>query len=217
MVSAALIQQPFEVPDELKSFHVLSVKNLSDTLFEICMAPSALHLYFQPGQYAKILCPDGKLRPFSVASKPNTEGLLSFHIRIKEGDELMRDHFDLGHRVFVAGPYGRCGFDFDSSMPALFLAEGVGIAAFTATLDMQTVSMVWVRNPSDESAYHSYLSGMKQIRSDALAYEKVLAELDKIQVDTRLYLAGSPQFSQCIQRYLQSRLDAPMFQFFSDV
>ncbi|WP_369433995.1 ferric reductase-like transmembrane domain-containing protein [Psychromonas sp. MME1] len=85
------------------------------------------------GQFAFIQFPGEEAHPFTIASADHQQGKLSFLIKeLGDFTSKLKEHVSVGQQVKVEGPYG-C-FNFAEAGPQLWIAGGIGIAAFKAIL-----------------------------------------------------------------------------------
>jgi NAD(P)H-flavin reductase/ferredoxin len=99
-------------------------------------------LSYRAGQYAEVSFPSepalqGVVRSYSFASKPGSDGLVSFFVRKVEGGQMstfLNDQDAVGASVTVDGPLG----DFwlrSSNAPLLLVAGGSGLAPLLSILE----------------------------------------------------------------------------------
>jgi CDP-4-dehydro-6-deoxyglucose reductase len=92
---------------------------------------------FRPGQYADVLLRDGSRRSYSMANRPNEEGVIEWHIRRMEGGKFSTHAYDrLKEKdiLRIQGPYGTFVLH-DSQRPIVFLASGTGYAPIASLLN----------------------------------------------------------------------------------
>ncbi|SDH22537.1 Predicted ferric reductase [Vibrio xiamenensis] len=85
------------------------------------------------GQYAYLKCAHEQPHPFTITSYDEHNQQLEFLIK-ELGDFTceLKTRVQCGDTLQVEGPYGR--FEFDDEKPSVWIAGGVGIAAFKAIL-----------------------------------------------------------------------------------
>ena len=87
---------------------------------------------YRPGQYANLIRDDGLVRSYSIASVPEHEETLEFHVaRVTDGkmSGWLHDGGALGARIQVQGPVGNCFYVGGAPEQPLFLAgTGTGLA-----------------------------------------------------------------------------------------
>lgn len=86
------------------------------------------------GQFAFIKIGDEEPHPFTIASVDSKQRNVSFLIKVL-GDFTANIHkqVQIGQKVEIEGPYGK--FDFDDKKKQLWIAGGIGCAAFKARLE----------------------------------------------------------------------------------
>jgi len=93
---------------------------------------------FTAGQYAHIVLPNpphtdagGNRRTFSITSPPQESGQVAFATRLT-GSAMKRSlvDVDLGTTVELLGPTGAFTLHDDATVPAVFIAGGIGITPF---------------------------------------------------------------------------------------
>ena len=101
-------------------------------------APGEHRLMRLPGQYLDVLLEDGRHRPFSIANKPQTDGMIELHVRHVPGGGFtswVNDKLQVGDRLRVEGPLGTFVPREDSERPLLFVAGGTGFAPIKAIVE----------------------------------------------------------------------------------
>ena len=113
---------------------IRSVNFLNDTLFELTI--DRLDIPFEVGDCIAIYTPDGKSRPYSIASGTN-ENVLRFLIRRLPQGEVTTQIANLkeGDALNISPPFGwfRPGQE-NQYAPSVFFATGTGIAPFLSYL-----------------------------------------------------------------------------------
>ncbi len=140
----------------------------SDVAVVQLQVPASAGLNFRAGQYMDVLLRDGSRRSYSMANKPNEEGVLEWHVRRMEGGRFSPHAYDkLKPRdlVRVQGPYGSFVWR-DEGVPVILLASGTGYAPICSLL----------RTHADEIARNGAVLywGARQ-REDLYAVESVEA------------------------------------------
>lgn len=116
-------------------------------------------LNYRPGQYLKLVTPDGIARSFSMASVP-TGGLIDLHVRRIPGGaftDRVLPALQPGARLEVDLPHGAFFYRARDYRPLLMVATGTGLAPIKAILeslmddpDCPPVSLYWgSRQPQD--------------------------------------------------------------------
>lgn len=138
---------------------------LADNVLEIVLRlPPAAVFRFLPGQFIRLMNPDGVIRSYSLATAPRPDSLLRIHVGRVEGGRFS-DYLFLrakaGDLLQLEGPWGRFFVrEKHESRRTLFLATGTGIAPIFAILDglnresvprLGKISLYWGnRHRSDE-------------------------------------------------------------------
>ncbi|MGY5453184.1 ferredoxin reductase family protein [Agarivorans sp. MS3-6] len=92
------------------------------------------------GQFAFVQFPGEEPHPFTIASAYSESGNMRFMIKeLGDFTSTLKNTLSIGQAVKVEGPYG-C-FNFSDPAPQLWLAGGIGIAAFKAILEERQSSM----------------------------------------------------------------------------
>lgn len=117
---------------------VVSVKNLSSDIVEVCCRLDEKWRGHRPGQFAFVTFDDSEgAHPFTIASAERGDRTLTFAIKAL-GDYTRKLSRDLvaGSPVRVEGPYGR--FELSRANPRMrqiWIAGGIGITPFLAWLE----------------------------------------------------------------------------------
>ena len=95
---------------------------------------------FKPGQYAMLSFYNQTRKlfinhPFSIASSPKQDGLLTFGIKILGKFTQNLQKLELGSQIEVLGPFGDFIFNPKKHQEAVFIAGGVGITPFISATD----------------------------------------------------------------------------------
>ena len=117
-----------------KQHTIRSVNFVNETLFELTV--ERLEIPFEAGDCMAIYTPDGKSRPYSIASGTN-EDVLRFLIRRLPQGEVTTQLADAkkGEVLNISPPFGwfRPGQEKQQA-PSVFFATGTGIAPFLSYL-----------------------------------------------------------------------------------
>ncbi len=125
--------------------YMLVEKNLvTEKIVKLKLKALGTPIRFWPGQYVQLgfSDPNIPLKSYSIANIPNSDGeLLLYVTRVQDGAAsiFIHDHFKVGDRVKINGPYGTFIGDPSSERSVLCLAQGSGLApimslAFAAML-----------------------------------------------------------------------------------
>jgi len=221
--------------EHLRQYWICSVCHLSGSIISISAMPcSCLLDRHKPGQYCKILCHDGELRPYSIINTPNSSRSVEFHIRIKISNRaLMLEHFRIGNTLYLSDFQGNCVFDFNDFIPTVFIAEGLGMAAFFPIIESfstrQEASLLWISRDEEQKKYHIHckhwknqfpklsISSFDHLNNiEAVALNACFQYLQKSE-SVRVYFAGSHDLKLKIQSVLSTYIEKNQARFFSDV
>ncbi|MCT7325038.1 FAD-binding oxidoreductase [Ralstonia mojiangensis] len=123
------------------SARVLEVERLCGdvSMVRLQMPPSA-GFQFTPGQYMDVILRDGTRRSYSLASAPNNEGVIEWHVRSIPGGRFSPHVYNLlkpRDLLRVEGPFGNFVLS-ESTAPVILLASGTGFAPIASMLRSQT-------------------------------------------------------------------------------
>jgi NAD(P)H-flavin reductase/ferredoxin len=93
--------------------------------------PVSIRARFKPGQYLRILSPDGAARNFSMANSPQESDGANLHIRHIQGgrfSEGVLKGLKEGDRVKIEIPFGDFYLREDTERPVICIATGAGFA-----------------------------------------------------------------------------------------
>lgn len=112
---------------------------LNDSVYRVILQPGEDRaLPFTAGQYLNIELEDGSLSPFSIASTPDSCGVLELHIDRHESTEAIIQQILNKRKVKVELPLGDCHLPsplyFEPSAPIIFVAAGTGYAQMQSML-----------------------------------------------------------------------------------
>lgn len=113
---------------------IRSVNFLNDTLFELTVERQ--DITFEAGDCVAIYAPDGKSRPYSIASGTNEDELRFLIRRLTEGEVTTQlANAIQGEVLNISPPFGwfRPGQEKQQA-PSVFFATGTGIAPFLSYL-----------------------------------------------------------------------------------
>ncbi len=108
------------------------------SLTRIELAPDGDALRFSPGQFAWLRFGARGMRephPFSIASSPNSDHLVFYIRHLGDWSDQLPDTDLVGASVRVEGPYGEFTPTSDRHDQTVWIAGGVGITPFLASLD----------------------------------------------------------------------------------
>lgn len=127
--------------------------------------PEGERLHFQAGQYINLMLPDGiGTRAFSIASRPDTNGMIELNVRRVPGGmgtAWLHDTLAVGDALPFTGPYGRFFVRKSADMPMLFMAGGSGLSSpRSMILDLLAegcalpITLIYGQRSRDELYYH---------------------------------------------------------------
>lgn len=133
----------------------------------------------QAGQFAYINFGKNNIHPFTIANQDNSNGQLRFLIK-ELGDFTSEFKYQLhkGQQINVEGPYGK--FDFNDDNEQIWIAGGIGIAAFKAALQAQEKS----RSCKKVTLYYCTLKPSPHLITE-LQQEANLANIELKVLDAR--------------------------------
>lgn len=102
--------------------------NLSDQV--VCLRLKA-DLAYLPGQYVTLWKDENVGRSYSLASLPDEEDFLEFHIKVIEGGQFSawaKRELNPGDSLQLQGPMGQCIFTAKPDQPLLLCGIGTGLA-----------------------------------------------------------------------------------------
>lgn len=126
-------------------------------------------LAFTAGQYARLSLPHpahpdpgGDRRTFSIASPPQETATIRFATRMT-GSPMKRSLAEapLGAPIELAGPVGTFTLHEDASIPAVFIAGGIGITPFLSMVHdavnrrlPHTITLIYSNRSPEGTAFH---------------------------------------------------------------
>jgi CDP-4-dehydro-6-deoxyglucose reductase, E3 len=144
-------------------------------------------LRWLPGQYLDVVLPDGKHRPFSIASGPRADGLVELHVRHVPGGGFtswVYESLKEGDHLVIEAPLGTFVPREDSERPMLFMAGGTGFAPVKAVVEhfialgtRRPMHVYWgVRNADD--LYLAELARGWEAAVPSLTFTPVLSDIE---------------------------------------
>ena len=158
--------------------------------------PKSPPFKFHAGQYADILY-KGAVRSYSLANAPSDNGVMEFHVRLREGGvfspALFSGSLKVGDVLRVRAPLGSFTLNENSDKPLIFIATGTGFAPIKSLLqhlrDTQPSRSVHIYHGArdaaglyDEAALHELLYLLPNAR-----YTPVLSRADDAWQGARGY------------------------------
>lgn len=236
--------------DEEPDAEVIPVRDFAATVARIVdLTPTikALHLaldkplHFQAGQYVQLEIPGlGQSRAFSIANAPaavERSGEIELNVRRVPGGAgtgHLHDTLKPGHRLRLAGPYGRFFVRKSAQVPLLFMAGGSGLSSpRSMILDLldggctQPITLVYGQRCLDELYYDdefralaaahanfSYLPVLSNEGGDTgwtgargFVHDAAKAAFPAGFAGRKAYLCGPPPMVEaCIATLMQGRL-----------
>ncbi len=110
---------------------VAEIEHLSPDICRVFLEPTT-PLYYRAGQFLNLRREDGLVRSYSLASVPNLDDRLEFHIKRLARSEMSNwilDEMRPGDHLGIQGPLGNCFYDpgrADQEM--LLIGNGTGLA-----------------------------------------------------------------------------------------
>ncbi|WP_411994610.1 ferric reductase-like transmembrane domain-containing protein [Agarivorans sp. DSG3-1] len=169
------------------------------------------------GQFAFVGFPGEEPHPFTIASTHTRTGQLRFMIKeLGDFTANLKNRLSIGQELKIEGPYGN--FDFSDSAPQLWIAGGIGIAAFTAilqqrqTMDKPPLAKLYYCSETIEAKFIEELQHLAngaqielQIIDNSnqafLNTDQLLREVDDL-MQRSIWFCGPSKFSQCLQNDL---------------
>lgn len=124
-IETSALRQNAEVVEKFK---------LSDQV--LCLRLKADMAYLS-GQYVTIWKDDSVGRSYSLASLPDQDESLEFHIKLIEGGAVsgwLNNHIQTGDHLEIQGPMGQCIYTAKPDQPLLLSAIGTGLAPIVGLL-----------------------------------------------------------------------------------
>ena len=147
--------------------------------------PKSPPFKFDAGQYADILY-KGTVRSYSLANAPSDNGVMEFHVRLREGGvfspALFSGSLKVGDVLRVRAPLGAFTLNENSDKPLIFIATGTGFAPIKSLLHH-------LRDTDPSRSVHIYHGAQT---ADGLYDEAALREL--------LYLLPNARYTPVLSR-----------------
>lgn len=121
----------------IQKMTVVEVTAFTKDIIKLILKPSK-DFEYHAGQYTTLGLEKTDLRPFSMASAPQKDGLLEFHIRLLHDNEWMASLFSVkkGITVYVDAPKNQYSIDSNNDKQNIILiAGGTGFAPMKALLE----------------------------------------------------------------------------------
>lgn len=201
---------------------------------------------FRPGQYLKIVFPDGDRRSYSIANAPHQNDVLTLHVRHVDGGRFtaLLSTLDVGMELEIELPFGNVDVSSESSRPLLCVATGTGMAPVKSLLDHlifkrteRPVDVIWgVRRMNDfylPSALASWKKKLPKFRffpvvrhedsASPAAQELVVGRVDDAIAKCYqslgaydVYCCGSSPMVETVRRLTVDHLGLNAHDFFAD-
>ena len=147
--------------------------------------PKSPPFKFYAGQYADILY-KGTVRSYSLANAPSDNGVMEFHVRLREGGvfspALFSGSLKVGDVLRVRAPLGAFTLHDNNHKPLIFIATGTGFAPIKSLLHH-------LRDTDPSRSVHIYHGAQT---ADGLYDEAALCEL--------LYLLPNARYTPVLSR-----------------
>jgi len=92
---------------------------------------------YRPGQYLTLWKDKNIARCYSLASHPNKQNYLELHIKhLTDGafSSWVKSRLNIGDKIKIQGPLGKCFYTADKAQPLLLAAIGTGLAPILGIL-----------------------------------------------------------------------------------
>lgn len=110
---------------------VQAVSSLSESVIKVEVTCDG-RLDYRPGQFLNLLRPDGLARSYSIASVPELDDDLEFHVGLVPGGRMsgwLRNEAAQGESLTLLGPQGECFYvGGQPDQPLFLLGIGTGLA-----------------------------------------------------------------------------------------
>ena len=104
---------------------------LNQSILCVRLSPRESFLY-SPGQFANFVRPDGTVRSYSIASLPEVESTLEFHVASMPNGKMsgwLANEARVGDALELTGPNGNCFYTRENlEQPILLVGTGTGLA-----------------------------------------------------------------------------------------
>ena len=158
----------------LQKMTVVETVLLTPDILQLLLSPVEEFTY-QAGDYVMLGFDAADLKPFSIASAPRSDGLMSVHIRNHDDSDWMLTLFDVKRydTLMVQGPKSQYQLSLPLNKPVIFVAGGTGFAPMKALLEValtqntdQIIEFYWgARTQEDLYLHTDMLSLCKQYPS----------------------------------------------------
>lgn len=168
-------------------FHckLLTMDTITHSLYRVIIRTENARMNYKPGQYLKILSPNGSWLPFSIANSANNSHEIELHIRCNQQDENLAALVNqfAKQEIVISGPYGNSYFNANVFSKILIIAVGTGFAPAKAILEFIISSrqypnylhLYWgARN--EEDFYLPLLPKQWQLTNNWFYYTNVLTQ-----------------------------------------
>ncbi|PMH44563.1 oxidoreductase [Vibrio sp. 10N.286.49.B3] len=169
------------------------------------------------GQFAYLNFGQNNIHPFTIASTDTDNGQLRFLIKeLGDFTSTLKSNLFAGDPVTIEGPYG-C-FDFNDQKPQIWIAGGIGIAAFKAALQKrpsptQPVTLYYCTNAPSMTLIHELEQEAQQSnitfkvvdgRTQPFLDVKQLSEQHSDLLQCSIWFCGPTAFSEQLTHDLSS-------------
>jgi CDP-4-dehydro-6-deoxyglucose reductase len=171
-------------------YEIINCEALSPEVTRILLkAPDKQFIFYQAGQYIKIVHRDGTYSPLSIASAPGDYSVIELHLAHSEQNQMAHDILQMiaeEKKLTLRGPYGSCtAAEMYGAQPIIFLTRGTGFAPVKAIIEAfknfkqypAAMHLYWSATTQDEL----YLASLaKQWEKELLqfAYTPVLSRAE---------------------------------------
>ncbi len=121
-------------------YDVVSTQLVSKATTRILLRPSNdAQLFYQAGQYIKVLHPNGDVSPLSLANAPQENLFIELHLTHPFSHAQAQDVLRViseEQKLIFRGPYGVCtAAELLTEQPVIFLARGSGVASIKSIIE----------------------------------------------------------------------------------
>jgi NAD(P)H-flavin reductase len=170
--------------DELIYLNVADITALSQDVFRASLIPQSGQLpRFHAGQYLKLVMPDGRLKPYSISSAPES-GVIELQLlasRRTDGGSTVVQLLQAHPTVPCQMPFGACRLP-DNARPLLMITGGTGISPMKAIIDSSIARgetrAIWLYWGVEQASFlylHEELADLSRTH-DRILYKPVVAK-----------------------------------------
>lgn len=217
--------------DLVYCYKVSEAVRLTNSIIKVVLSPTSNLLTYRIGQYCKILCSDGKYRPFSITSSPKQTDSLSFHIRLHSNHLEIHNLITVGSRIQIKGPYGSFSFQPELNTHTIYIAEGIGITSYYSLLNcgikLNNSLLIWSRRVSDReflddlNPHWKKIIRFNEIDLSTTSNSEVVSACDNFLAvhhdHVSIFLSGTPKINDYVKQHLITKGSDKKIKFISDL